>query len=294
MGELRSTYRIVELASCLRQVSPTPELDIRFLLSEIIKKPISEIFSEVVLTSHEYARLESMVVRRMRSEPIAYILGYCEFWGLRFRIDSSVLIPRPETECLVEAVLQQAIDQKAHCLDLGFGSGAIALALAHERPDWIIHGVDQSDKALAIASDNARMHDVSHDRVSFSLGDWRLGLPGLDLGDTCYDVVVSNPPYVEEGSSFLSQGTELYEPVSALYSGHQGLDDLSHIIRLSPQLLHAGGWLYLEHGFNQALAVRQLLSDVGFVHVGTQKDLSGHERISYGQYKVCGGGLSHD
>lgn len=285
MGVLRSTYRIVELASCLQQVSPTPELDTRFLLSEIIKKPISEIFSSVTLTPDEYARLESMFARRMRSEPVAYILGYCEFWGLRLRVDSSVLIPRPETECLVEAVLQQSIDQTARCLDLGFGSGAIALALAHERPAWVIHAVDQSEKALAVALRNAKTHNVCHDRVRFSLGDWKSGLP--DLGDFCYDVIVSNPPYVEEGSSFLGQDTHLYEPASALYSEHHGLDDLSHIIRLSPRLLLDGGWLYLEHGFDQADAVCQLFRDAGYVHVGTQKDLSGHERISYAQYKAC-------
>ena len=223
--------------------------------------------------------------RRMAGEPLAYITGHKEFYGLDLRVDTRVLVPRPDTETLVDwalEVLAPAIAQltltnttatcPATVLDLGTGSGAIALALKATRPDLTVRAIDYSDEALAVARANAQR---LHLDVQFQQGSWLKGIAGK------FQAIVSNPPYIAAQDGHLSALT--HEPLQALASGDDGLDDLRQIITQAPAHLHAGGWLLLEHGYDQASAVRDLLRAAGFSHVQSRQDLSGIERCSGGQ-----------
>ncbi len=220
--------------------------------------------------------LESLARRRADGEPIAYITGSRGFWSLDLRVGSDVLIPRAETELLVEVALEHIPRETAFdIVDLGTGSGAIALALAHERPRARVRAADISERALAIAEGNARRLGLAN--VSFAKSDWFSG-----LREACFDVVVSNPPYIATGDPHLAQGDLRFEPPLALVSGADGLDAIRHIVRESFAHLRAGGMLALEHGFEQGRAVRELLLQSGFVEIYTKRDLGGRDRVSGG------------
>jgi release factor glutamine methyltransferase len=229
------------------------------------------------LTPDEAARLTDLVARRLRGEPIAYIVGRREFFGLDFQVGPAVLIPRPDTELIVELALERLPRQAPRLLDMGTGSGAIAVAVAHTRPDAAVTALDVSPDALAVAQANAAANGA---RVRFLHSSW---FDALDAGDI-FDVIASNPPYIAAGDDHLAQGDLRFEPVGALTDHADGLSALRTIITGSPRHLVPGGWLLLEHGYDQAAAVRTLLLDAGFVDVQSWQDLAGIERVSGGRF----------
>ena len=222
-------------------------------------------------------RWQALLRRRLAGEPVAYLLGEKEFGGLNLQVDARVLVPRPDTEVLVEWALDAlapAGTKAQSLLDLGTGSGAIALTVATRRPDAQVTATDASADALAVAQANAQRLGVS---VRFAQGAWLAAVPGER-----FDVIASNPPYIAEGDPHLAALT--HEPLSALTAGPDGLDDLRLIVAQAPAALYPGGWLLLEHGHDQAAAVRELLTTRGFETVGSRTDLAGIERCSGGRW----------
>lgn len=229
-------------------------------------------------TSAQQLAIESVLARRKAGEPVAYILGEREFFGLRFAVTPAVLIPRPDTELLVEAALHY-VPGRTPCriLDLGTGSGAIAITLAHQRPMASVVAVDASVEALAVAQINA--HQLGIHNVDFIAGHWY-----SELAATKFDVIVSNPPYIAAADPHLDAGDLRFEPRQALASGSDGLHDLRLIIAGAPMYLVKDGWLLLEHGYDQADAVIALLQQHGFTQTTTQRDLAGLNRVSGGRW----------
>jgi len=229
------------------------------------------------LTADEAARLDDLVARRLRGEPIAYIVGKREFFGLDFQVGPAVLIPRPDTELIVELALERLPGNAPRLLDMGTGSGAIAVAVAHTRPDADVTALDVSPDALAVARANAAANGA---RVRFLESSWFDALAATER----FDVIASNPPYIAAGDAHLAQGDLRFEPVGALTDHADGLSALCIIIEGSPRHLVPGGWLLLEHGYDQAAAVRALLADAGFTDVQSWRDLAGIERVSGGRF----------
>ncbi|MBB5605623.1 MULTISPECIES: peptide chain release factor N(5)-glutamine methyltransferase [unclassified Janthinobacterium] len=227
--------------------------------------------SERVLTDEEVQRLSALLERRLRGEPIAYIVGQREFFGLPFEVSEAVLIPRPDTELLVELALDR-LPAQGRLLDMGTGSGAIAVALAHNRPDAVVTALDVSSAALAVARRNASANGVN---ITFMASDWFEA-----LGTERYELIVSNPPYIASGDQHLAEGDLRFEPVGALTDHADGLSALRTIVAGSSRHLTAGGWLLMEHGYDQAESVRQLLSDAGYAEAQSWRDLAGIERVS--------------
>ncbi len=253
--------------------------DSRLLLLHALGKPRTgrawllahdtDLIKEQTLTT-----LEQLATRRLAGEPVAYIVGHQEFFGLTLHINSDVLVPRPDTETLVDWTLDVvAPTPTARMLDLGTGSGAIALALKATRPSLQVEAVDYSDAALVVAQANAQRLGLA---VAFSQGSWLSGTQGL------FQVIVSNPPYIRENDEHLP--ALRFEPRQALTAGTDGLDDIRTIIEQARSRLHAGGWLLLEHGYDQATDVRVLLEAAGFSSVQSRQDLAGIERCSGGQW----------
>ncbi|MGU9806488.1 MAG: peptide chain release factor N(5)-glutamine methyltransferase [Pseudomonas rhizophila] len=270
------------IASLLRAAelpdSPTSRLDAELLLAAALGKSRSFLHTwpERIVPS-EAALLFSEYLRRRRSgEPVAYILGQQGFWNLDLEVAPHTLIPRPDTELLVETALALLPAAPARVLDLGTGSGAIALALASERPAWTVTAVDRVLEAVALAERNRQRLDLRN--VTVLSSHW---FSALD--DERFELIISNPPYIAATDPHLAEGDVRFEPASALVAGHDGLDDLRTIIAQAPDHLGAGGWLMLEHGYDQADAVRDLLQTQGFTEVHSRKDLGGHERISLGR-----------
>jgi len=259
--------------------SPTPRLDAELLLAHVLGKSRSYLHTwpERELETEQLERYQAAIVRRQAGEPVAYILGQQGFWSLELEVASHTLIPRPDTELLVETVLALLPATPAALLDLGTGTGAIALALASERPAWRLTGVDRVVEAVALAERNRARHNLNN--ASFSESHWFSALTGQR-----YQLIVSNPPYIAADDRHLAEGDVRFEPSSALVAGADGLDDIRLIIQQAPNYLQAGGWLLLEHGFDQAAAVRELLSARGFSAVESRRDLGGHERISLGRF----------
>lgn len=231
-----------------------------------------------VLTVAQLDAIESLIARRASGEPVAYILAEREFYGFSFKVTPDVLIPRPDTEFLVEAALAQ-LPENTHCriLDLGTGSGAIAITLALQRPLSTVLAVDASPAALAIAQDNARRLGAAN--VACITGNW---YAMLDVKN--FDIIVSNPPYIAASDPHLASGDLRFEPRQALASGANGLDDLRQIITGAPAHLVEGGWLLLEHGCDQAAAVTALLQQHGLEDIRTLQDLAGLDRVSAGRW----------
>jgi release factor glutamine methyltransferase len=229
--------------------------------------------SHRALSAAEAAALDALVARRLGGEPIAYIVGKREFYGLDFHVTDAVLIPRPDTELLVELALER-LAPSASVLDMGTGSGAIAVAIAHTRPDAAVSALDASVDALDVARANAAANGA---RVAFLHSDWYGALSGAS-----FDMIVSNPPYIASGDTHLSEGDLRYEPVSALTDHADGLSALRIIIAGAGPHLAPGGWLLLEHGYDQAAQVRALLTAHGYDQVQSWRDLAGIERVSGG------------
>jgi release factor glutamine methyltransferase len=229
------------------------------------------------LGADEAARLTDLVTRRLQGEPIAYIVGKREFFGLDFQVGPAVLIPRPDTELIVEVALGRLPAHAPRLLDMGTGSGAIAVAVAHTRPDADVTALDVSPDALAVAQANAAANGA---RVRFLASSWFDAL----AADATFDVIASNPPYIAAGDAHLAQGDLRFEPMGALTDHADGLSALRTIVAGSPHHLVPGGWLLLEHGYDQAAAVRTLLADAGFTEVQSWQDLAGIERVSGGRF----------
>jgi release factor glutamine methyltransferase len=271
------------LAAALK-AAPLDALENRMLLCHALRLTRVQLItqSERQLDAAEAALLTQLYERRLRGEPIAYIIGAREFYGLVFKVTPAVLIPRPDTELLVELALER-LPQQGRLLDMGTGSGAIAVAAAHTRPDASVTALDASADALAVARDNAASNQA---RVNFVLSDWYAALATSNANakePARFDLIASNPPYIVAGDPHLSQGDLRFEPVDALTDHQDGLSDLRTIIAGAGNHLHSGGWLLMEHGYDQAAPVRALLNTAGFTEVQSWRDLAGIERVSGGR-----------
>ncbi len=272
--------RIDQLLAHATQIdSPTAQLDAELLLAHVLDKPRSYLFTwpEKTLGKAQTEAFMALLARRQRGEPVAYLLGRQGFWTLDLQVAEHTLIPRADSELLVEAALQLAdATSPLQVLDLGTGTGALALALASERPQWRVTGVDRVESAVALAQSNQQQLQLSN--AQFLHSHWFSALT-----DQRYDLILSNPPYIADNDPHLAQGDLRFEPLSALVSGADGLDDLRAIIAQAPSYLTAGGWLLLEHGYDQACAVAELLQQAGFIEISSQRDLGGHERVTLGR-----------
>lgn len=256
--------------------TPLPALEARILIGFALQLSRIQLItqSERVLTNSEAQHVATLIRRRLAGEPIAYIVGEREFYGLSFYATPAVLIPRPETELLVELTLDRLPD-KGSLLDLGTGSGAIAIAIAHTLPATRVTAVDASSEALAVASRNAQRHGA---QVRLLQSDWYTA-----LDNERFDIIAANPPYIVAGDPHLSQGDLRFEPVDALTDHADGLSALRNIVANAPRHLASGGWLLMEHGYDQADAVRKLLAAAGFSDIQSWTDLAGIERVSGGR-----------
>lgn len=261
-----------------RLAGDTARLDAELLLAQVtgLSRSGFRAFPEREVEARLAAEFEDVVMQRAQGMPVAYLLGHQEFWSLPFKVSSSTLIPRPDTECLVEQALELPLPDNARVVDLGTGTGAIALALASERPNWMISACDLMEDAVALAQANASQLKLP---VEVFQSRWFAGLPAGS-----FDLIVSNPPYVASGDHHLDEGDVRFEPASALVSGADGLDDIRLIVSEAPAWLNAEGWLLLEHGFDQAEAVQGLLTARGFAKVESRKDYGGNDRMTLGQW----------
>jgi release factor glutamine methyltransferase len=269
-----------DAGKAIRAVSDTPLLDAEILLSAVLARPRSYLRAHGAgeLTENEAQQFQALVARRLQREPVAYITGCKEFWSLALQVNHGTLIPRPETELLVETALRlfPGAQQCVRAADLGTGSGAIALALAAERAHWEIHAVDNSEIALKTANDNAQRLGLAH--VSFHCGHWFNALPVNNL-----DLVISNPPYLA-ANEWPEYGANLaFEPRAALVSGEDGLQAIREICASVSAKVRPGGYVLLEHGFAQGASVRELLASAGCGEVQSLTDLAGCERVSLGR-----------
>lgn len=261
------------------QVDVEARHETELLLAHALGKDRAWLFAhaDFVPDADSLARFRQLLDARSRGEPVAYLLGRRGFWTFDLEVNPAVLIPRAETELLVELALERiSVDSGMSIADLGTGSGAIALAIASERPNSRVLATDASEAALAVAQANAQR--LSTHNVEFALGSWCEPLAG-----NRFDLVVSNPPYIAEGDEHLGQGDLRFEPKAALASGSDGLDAIRSIAAGAPAHLKPGGWLLFEHGFDQGMPVCALLEQHGFVEVQTWQDLEGRERVSGGR-----------
>lgn len=263
----------------LVSISDSAQLDCELLLCFVLNKPRTYLhaWSDAQLTEEQIKRFNLLLKRRIKGEPIAHILGERGFWSLNLTVTADTLIPRPETERLVELALD-IIPENAtwKILDLGTGTGAIALSLAKEKPNCHIIATDQSTAALAIAKQNAEKNNISN--IEFIQSNWF-----DELGEQSFDLIVTNPPYIKEDDPHLKQGDVRFEPRSALTSGADGLDDIRTIVRDSQAYLTKNGALLIEHGYDQAEAVCDLLKSTNFTQVSDFKDYNDNPRVAIGQ-----------
>lgn len=271
------------IASLLRNAelpdSPTARLDVELLLAAALGKPRSFLHTwpERIVSTEAAQTFDGYLQRRRAGEPVAYILGQQGFWNIDLEVATHTLIPRPETEMLVETALELLPGAIPHrLLDLGTGTGAIALSLAKDRPQWNVTAVDRVQEAVALAERNRQRLHLDNAQVLTS--HWFSAVEGRR-----FDLILSNPPYIASNDPHLVEGDVRFEPSSALVSGSDGLDDLRLIVSQAPAHLEPGGWLLLEHGYDQGAAVRELLSRHGFEQIQTRRDLGEHERITFGR-----------
>jgi release factor glutamine methyltransferase len=274
---------VVTVQELLRSGSDLPtdsaRRDTEILLCHCLGKPRAWLYT---WPEKEVARdcardFEKLLAQRREGVPVAYLTGEREFWSLQLAVSDATLIPRPETETLVAWALELALPNAASVLDLGTGSGAIALALARERPHWHVTALDVSEAALQVARGNAVRTRLTS--VHFVQSDWYQAVTGQR-----FSALLGNPPYIDGDDPHLALGDVRFEPRSALVSSDSGLEDLGRLVTGAPDQLLDGGWLLLEHGFEQANAVRAMLHDAGFSQVSTRRDMSGQQRITGGRW----------
>ena len=256
-------------------------LDAEVLLCHVLDKPRSHLraWPEKELKTQEYKLYFQLLKQRQQGLPIAYITGKKEFWSRDFKVSPDVLIPRPDTELLIELSLKKISDKpKARLIDLGTGSGAIAITLAAERPDTTVIATDLSNKALNIAKENASAHQIKN--IQFIQSNWF-----DEIAQSKFDLVISNPPYIAYKDPHLSQGDVRFEPDSALIAKDQGLEDIKSISHIAHNYLKPGGTLLVEHGYNQQIAVQAIFNSFAYTNIMTHTDLSGNSRVTTGQWK---------
>lgn len=258
--------------------SESPRRDAEILLEHVTGKARTYLlaFGETLLTPEQEAQLAALLARRKTGEPVAHLTGEREFWSLPLYVSAATLIPRPDTECLVEQALARLPDGPCRILDLGTGTGAIALALASERPDCQVTAVDVMPDAVALAQRNLARLGFSN--VQINQSSWFSA-----LAQHAFEMIVSNPPYIDEHDPHLSQGDVRFEPLTALVAANDGLADIEHIITTAREHLVPGGWLLLEHGWTQGAAVRALFSAAGYASVETCRDYGDNERLTLGK-----------
>ncbi|MDE1316994.1 peptide chain release factor N(5)-glutamine methyltransferase [Vibrio aestuarianus] len=261
--------------------SDSPSVDAAVLMCHVLDKPRSYLLTwpEKLLTAEQLQHFEQLLSRRFAGEPIAYIVGEREFWSLPLKVAPSTLIPRPDTERLVEVALAKSNQIDGDILDLGTGTGAIALALASELPGSRVVGVDLRPEAQALATENAQRLAITN--VTFLQGSW---FEPIEPG-TKFALIVSNPPYIEENDPHLTQGDVRFEPLSALVAEDNGLADIKYITEYARGYLQPQAWLVFEHGYDQGQAVREILVSLGYHNVVTEKDYAGNDRVTLGQYR---------
>ena len=266
-------------ANLLASSSDSAKLDAQVLLLNILQKPRSYLFTwpEKQLTDEQSQAFERACERRLNGEPVSHITGYREFWSLQLEVNPTTLIPRPDTETLVELALACNVPNDAKVLDLGTGTGAIALALGSEMPTWDIIAVDRIDDAVALAKRNQKRLAINN--VCVEQSNWFSA-----LNNKKFDLIVTNPPYIEYNDKHLHQGDVRFEPLSALVADDAGLADIKQIITQSRDYLHASGYLLIEHGFEQSAAVRHIFNQMAFINVSTVKDLGNNDRVTFGQW----------
>jgi release factor glutamine methyltransferase len=271
---------LVEAVNLLTNFTDTPLLDAEILLLSVLEKNRSYLrtWPELELTTEQHTGFQALITQRRLGQPVAYLIGSREFWSRDFIITPDVLIPRPETELLVELSLAiLPVNQSRRILDLGTGSGIIAVTLASERPKAQVSATDISQKALRVAVDNAKKHNVEN--IQFYLSNWFDKVPQVT-----YDLIVSNPPYIAEKDDHLQQGDLRFEPKTALVSPEQGLKDIRTIAETSLKRLKPGGYLIVEHGYNQQHEIYNLFQQLGYQNLQSHSDLSGQPRVTLGQY----------
>lgn len=260
--------------------SDSPRLDAELLLCHVIDQTRTWLFTwpEKEISSADLSAVNHLLSRRIKGEPIAHLLGQREFWSLNFECNNSTLIPRPDTECLIEKVLDLELPKQSRILDLGTGTGAIICALASEFPQAECIGVDYSQDAVALATKNKTT--LSLKNVDIVQSDWFDNVSGK------YDLVISNPPYIDENDEHLSQGDVRFEPLSALVAKDEGLADIKKITSEAKEYLVEGGWLMFEHGWQQAEAVQKIMQAAGFTQVESGADYGGNLRYTLGLLKL--------
>lgn len=260
--------------------SDTAKLDVELLLAQSLGKDRTYLFTwcDKLVTAVEENTFQQLFQRRLNGEPIAYILGQQEFWDITLYTEEHTLIPRADTETLIEWVIELAekLPKSADVIDLGTGTGAIALALGNEFPHWNIEGVDLIQQAVELAHKNSKLNHL--ERVKFYQSSWFEHVAGT------FDLIVSNPPYIDPADEHLNQGDVRFEPKSALIADNKGLADLEHIADQGRRFLNSGGWLLMEHGYDQQSEVQDILSRLGYRNVATRIDLGGNPRITGGQF----------
>lgn len=273
--------KLLRRSSDLELVSESATLEIELLLSHVIKKDRIwlKTWPDFQLNDEQVLFFNQLFDRRLQGEPLAFILGFKGFWTLDYAVNSHTLIPRPETELLVEIALSLEFNDNSKVIDLGTGTGAIALALASERPSWQIDATDAVHQAVELAEFNRNMFGLTNVNIFYS--DWFDSVSRRDSASS-YDLIVSNPPYIEQNDPHLQQGDVRFEPSSALVAGLDGLDALRIIIEQAPMHLSPNGWLLVEHGYDQGNSVRRLFDLTGFKQIKTHADLNLQDRVTVG------------
>ncbi|WP_020560294.1 peptide chain release factor N(5)-glutamine methyltransferase [Thiofilum flexile] len=284
MSSLTIKAALQMAVSALSPRAESAHLDAELLLAQVLNKPRSYLFTwpEKVLSPEQAQHFQALLQQRLQGHPIAHLIGQREFWTLDLMVTPDTLIPRPETELLVELALERLPhDHVCKVLDLGTGTGAITLALASERPLTQITAIERSAPALEVAKRNAERHQLTN--IQFLQSSWFAELAQNSANR--FDMIVSNPPYIAAHDEHLSQGDVRFEPLTALAAGQDGLDDLKIIIQQAPAYLSTQGWLLVEHGYDQGVAVRALYTQAGFQMINTHTDLAGHDRVTLGHVR---------
>jgi release factor glutamine methyltransferase len=263
----------------LAETSPTADLDAQVLLCHVLQCNSAHLIAwpEKQLDEVQQRHFLQLIERRRQGHPVAHLTGQREFWSMDFMVDESTLIPRPETETLIEYVLEEHSQHSSlKLLDMGTGTGAIAIVLAKENPGWQVHACDISPQAIQLAERNRDKHEINN--LTLVKSDWF-----SDIDDTDYDIIISNPPYIDADDPHLDQGDVRFEPASALISDDQGMKDIEHLCSQAKGYLNNPGWLIVEHGYDQAEQVADCFTKYGYSEITQRQDLSGHIRMTAGK-----------